>query len=54
MNEGKKTLRDESTTKGREVWKAVDSAVERAPGWIRKRIAKIDIEKARMEKQATD
>jgi len=38
MKDEKRTLRDESTPKGREIWKAVDRAAARAPEWMKKRL----------------
>jgi len=38
MTDERRTLRNESTPKGREIWKAVDKAAARAPEWIKKRL----------------
>jgi len=38
MKNERKTLRNDSNQRGREVWKAVDRAASRAPEWIRKRV----------------
>jgi hypothetical protein len=38
MTDEKRTLRNESTPKGREIWKAVDKAAARAPEWMKKRL----------------
>lgn len=38
MPEHQKTLRDESTDAGREIWQKVDRAASQLPDWLRLRV----------------
>lgn len=45
-----RTLRNETTVVGQQVWKAVDTAVSRAPEWMKVRLEKAqELRSARMQ-----
>ena len=46
-------LRDESTTQGKAMWKAVDTAAAKAPTWVRERIQTIPIQTRSQQKECT-
>lgn len=36
-------LRNESTSKGKETWEAVDRAADRAPEWVKRRVQSMEL-----------
>lgn len=48
MKDSRRTLRDESSPKGREIWRAVDKAAAKAPEWLRKRVEAVPLKTERV------